>query len=744
MKAIRRIIFAAAILAASISGAQPAAPQIGFVYPAGGQQGATLRAAVGGQNLIGTSAALMTGGGVVVRVLDHERPLTQKEINDLREDLQRLQDKRAAGRREQSTPTFTPADEKRAAEIRSALASRGNRQATVAIAETVTVEITLAPGATPGERELRLKTPAGLSNPLVFCVGQLPEIAAPVTTSTSARASRASAKVRSEIALPSVVNGQLLPGEVDRFRFAARRGQRLTFAVSARSLIPYLADAVPGWIQATIAIRDERGRELAYADDYRFSPDPALLCEIPADGHYTLEIQDALFRGREDFVYRIVAGELPFITGVFPLGGVAGQRTRVELHGWNLPRKELVIDGQGRNPGLLQLALLQDGRFSNAVRFALTAPVDCGEAVLNEQTAETAELALPVTIDGRIERSGDEDVFRFHGRVGEKIVAKVLARRLGSPLDSVLTLKDEQGVVVATNDDAEDKAQGLLTHHADSEFSVILPRTGQYSVQVADAQRQGGPEHGYRLRVGAPRPDFELRVVPSAINLRAGATVPVTVYALRRDGFSGEITLALSERGSFALSGARIPAGESQVSLTITATAVREELSSQRLFGRASIAGTTVTRPAVPADDRMQAFAYRHLVPAQELRVNISGRGTTLRPVSMAPLVFGNGLEPRIRIATTGLKKVRNLRADLLHAPAGIAVGKITHAGDVVEICLLGDPAQLKPGAEGNVILQVFGDRSDTSPGQSGPRASRAAIGTVPAIPFKVRPDAGT
>ena len=44
------------------------------------------------------------------------------------------------------------------------------------IAETVLMEITIDPDATPGERELRLVTLAGLTNPLNFQVGQAPEI----------------------------------------------------------------------------------------------------------------------------------------------------------------------------------------------------------------------------------------------------------------------------------------------------------------------------------------------------------------------------------------------------------------------------------------------------------------------------------------------------------------------------------------------------------------------------------------
>jgi hypothetical protein len=37
----------------------------------------------------------------------------------------------------------------------------------------------------------------------------------------------------------------------------------------------------------------------------QFHPDPVLYYEVPADGHYDLEIKDAIYRGREDFVYRI-------------------------------------------------------------------------------------------------------------------------------------------------------------------------------------------------------------------------------------------------------------------------------------------------------------------------------------------------------------------------------------------------------------------------------------------------------
>ena len=130
-------------------------------------------------------------------------------------------------------------------------------------------------------------------------------------------------------------------------------------------------------------------------------------------------------------------------------------------------------------------------------------------------------LQLPLTLNGRIGGAGDVDVVRFEGRAGSEIVAEVSARRLHSPLDSILRLTDAKGQQVAINNDHEDKGAGLLTHHADSWLRAALPADGTYYLQISDAQHAGGPEYGYRLRLGPPQPDFELRVSPATLNVRA-------------------------------------------------------------------------------------------------------------------------------------------------------------------------------------------------------------------------------
>jgi len=372
------------------------------------------------------------------------------------------------------------------------------------------------------------------------------------------------------ITLPATLNGQIMPGSVDRYRFRLVKGQRLVVAAGARELRPYISDAVPGWFQATLGLYDAKGKEVAYADAYRFHPDPVLYYEGPSDGEYLLEIKDSIFRGREDFVYRIGVGELPFLTSIFPLGGKAGARTAVETKGWNLPAPRLTQTAKDKGARLL--AVRRGDLLSNRVPFAVDTLPERLEREPNNQTKSAQRVKLPLIVNGRIQPPGDWDIFRIQGRAGEEIVAEVFARRLDSPLDSMLKLTDAKGRQLAANDDHEDQSMGLMTHHADSRIEFTLPAKGTYYLHLGDAQRKGGPEYAYRLRLSRPQPGFELRVAPSSISVRAGMTVPITVYALRKDGFAGQIALRLRDAPQgFLLSGAWVPAGQDKVRLTMTA-----------------------------------------------------------------------------------------------------------------------------------------------------------------------------
>ncbi len=737
------VTFLAAVSAAR---GQQSSPHIGYVYPAGGRQGTSIQVTVGGQFLTGVTKAFVSGAGVRATVVEYVKPMTQKEFNRLRERMQELRKKpRDAATIEEMI------------QIRKKMAMFIRRPASPAIAERVTVQITMDADAEPGQREVRLESPGGLTNPLMFCVDQLPEFSkkaakeAPPRNAKTARFFNEPETTTPEppttIALPAIVNGQIMPGSVDRYQFSRHKGQELVVAASARELIPYLPDAVPGWFQAALSLCDAKGNELAYADHYRFHPDPVLDYVIPKDGQYTIEIRDSVYRGREDFVYRIAVGELPYLTGIFPLGGRVGEQTVVEVTGWNLPIDKLVEDAKDQPPGVYPLAVRKGRGISNHVPFARDTLPECLEQEPNDSPAAAQQVSLPIIVNGRIDRPGDWDVFRFEGHAGQTIVAEVMARRLDSPLDSVLKLTDAAGRQLAFNDDHEDKSCGLNTHHADSWLSAKLPADGTYYLYLGDAQQKGGSEYAYRLRISPPRPDFELRITPSNINgFRGTASVPLSVYALRKDGFSGEIVLRLKDAPEgFALSGGRVPAGQEKTRLTLTvpATSLQEPVNLS-LEGRAMIEGREVVRPVVPAEDMMQAFAYRHLVPAKELKVAVWMRrvpGPAVSILGKTPVQIPAGGTVRVQLDTspdTGSLSER-FRFELDEPPVGIVLQKVTPAGKGIEIVLQADAAKVNPGLKGNLIINAFPvDPPPSEKAKLRPNRPHIPVGMLPAISFEI------
>jgi hypothetical protein len=771
---------------ASAAGAQSRL-HIGYVYPAGGRQGSTVEVVVGGQSLTGVNNVFFTGEGVQARITGLVQPISNKELNQLRIRVDELLARRAVVRQDfralenfrslknaksakqddathdreleelkkkYAGATWTDADERELTEIRKKAGSAVRRPANPAICELAVLEVTVAPDAAPGPRELRIAAPGGLSNPIAFWVGQLPEASEPASkTITQQKSSIAKtafapkkrkAEPTPEITLPCTVNGQILPGEVDRFRFQAHRGQRLVLVACARQLIPYIPDAVPGWFQATLGVYDAQGKELAYDDDYRFNPDPVLFCRIPADGEYTVEIKDAIYRGREDFLYRVTIGELPFVTNSFPLGGPAGAETTVTLKGWNLPTNKLVMDARHREPGIYPLSVRKAGHESNIVPFAVDNLPECLEQEPNN-TPDTAQaIPVPMIVNGRIGQPGDSDVFRLEAKAGTQLVAEVRARRLNSPLDSVLKLTDATGRQVAMNDDCEDRSAGLTTHHADSYLLLTIPADGVYYLHLSDMQHQGGSEYAYRLRISPPRPDFELRVVPASISARYTGIVPVTVYALRKDGFAGDIALALKDAPQgFAIDGGCVPGGQDRMRVTLSIAAEGQEKPVPvRLEGRATIGGREVCRVATPAEDMMQAFEYRHLVPVQELNVAVAGRvqgKRSLRILGEMPVKIPAGGTARIQVGTTFNKFLDRRQLELSDAPEGIAIASVAPTREGVEIVLRSEAGKAKPGLKGNLIVTVSAQKpAENAKGKQASAQRGTPVATLPAVPFEV------
>lgn len=130
----------------------------------------------------------------------------------------------------------------------------------------------------------------GAPNRLRVQLGDLPEVRELEPNDEGA--------VAQPIRVPCVVNGRIDPeGDRDRFRYEAKKGERFEFRIRSQSL------GFP--LDAVLSVHDADGKQLARSDDSGKDPDPSLSWSAPADGSYTLAIEDLIQRGRSDFVYRL-------------------------------------------------------------------------------------------------------------------------------------------------------------------------------------------------------------------------------------------------------------------------------------------------------------------------------------------------------------------------------------------------------------------------------------------------------
>ena len=139
----------------------------------------------------------------------------------------------------------------------------------------------------------------------------------------------------------------------------------------------------------------------------------------------------------------------------------------------------------------------------------------------------------------------------------------------------------------------------------------------------------------------------------------------------------------------------------------------------------------------------MQAFAYRHLVPTDALRVSVISRGATRAPVrvlSQQPVkipVSGTG---KVRVAFPIPRAFEKLAFELDDPPEGLAIRQFTLTNNGAELEFEADAAKVKTGLRGNLIVTVSGERRPQQNQPNPPAAARRRLplATLPAIAFEI------
>lgn len=109
----------------------------------------------------------------------------------------------------------------------------------------------------------------------------------------------AAEQATSSAAAPAAFNGIIAKeGDVDYFRFTAKKGEQFDVRVYARGTLRSPLDAV-------LSIHDAKGSQIANSDDNAGSPDSYLKFQVPGDGEYLITVRDHLLSGGADYVYRV-------------------------------------------------------------------------------------------------------------------------------------------------------------------------------------------------------------------------------------------------------------------------------------------------------------------------------------------------------------------------------------------------------------------------------------------------------
>lgn len=542
---------------------------MGFLFPAGGQAGTTVEIEAGGLNINKAKKVMFNHPGIQGKVI----PVV--ESSQKKRKRRRLND--------QSSPQ---------------------------LADRVKIEITIAPDVPCGLYDLRLQSPQGLSNKLPFEVSSYPNVVEEKKRSSLAQPNKVEK-------LPAVLCGQVTPGGVDYFKFSGKKGETIVASVKARLLVPYIADAVPGWFQPVIKIMDSKGREVAYSDDYHHYVDPVIILNVPKDDDYTLMIHDAIYRGREDFNYRIQLGVIPFVTGRYPAYGVAGKSVTQHLEGVNLGSTRATA--KIKEAGYHELTYTNNIGTSNSVPF-YTLPkgvklVHCPKD--GTYLTLSSAIADSLTSQSRIKR------YKIKAESRKQIIVELIGRRNGSRIDAVMRLTDRYGNIVAEVDDTEDPIQGLVTFHADPVLKYTPKKDEEMFIEVEDLHRGYGKDYHYLLRRHGQMPSFNAFVSPAYITIPSGGTSLFRVDVTGRLKRPANLIVKGLPKG-FTTSSLKLRGGRRwEVSVTAPKGAPVKRTPIELKLEYPGNSGVREHANVLPVDKMMQAFYYEHQIPAAELAVDV-------------------------------------------------------------------------------------------------------------------------
>jgi hypothetical protein len=317
-----------------------------------------------------------------------------------------------------------------------------------------------------------------------------------------------------------------------------KKGERLSAEVEGARLGRTMLDPI-------LTVRDASGKIVTEADD---SPllghDGFFSFLVPADGTYTIEVRDVIYSGN-NHAYRLHVGDFPRPAVVFPLGGKAGETIEAKFIGDPAGEftQSVMLAAQSKSGALPE----REGRVAPSANPLRVVDFPNAPAITPASTlakAPVVDATVPFAFNGVLANKGEPAFFRFKAKKDQNLDVTVYARRLGSPVDSTLSVLDAKGASLASNDDA--------AGNPDSSVRVKIAADGEYVVKVADMLGRGGERFVYRVEITEVRPSVVLFIPDTARydnETRKSLAVPrgnrfAVLVNTTRDSFNGDLRVA--------------------------------------------------------------------------------------------------------------------------------------------------------------------------------------------------------
>lgn len=463
----------------------------------------------------------------------------------------------------------------------------------------VKATLKVAPDCPLGEKTVRVRTATGISEMRTLWVGALPLAAEKEPNSDFANPQK--------IQLNSTVAGVVDNEDVDYFAVDLKKGQRLAVEVEAMRLGSSFFDPY-------VAILDSKRFELAVSDDNpALGQDGMASIVAPADGAYIVQVRETSYGGNGGCAYRLHVGTFPRPTAVVPAGARPGEELDVTFIGdatGPFIRRVKVPASAGAD---FRLHAEDAGGVSpSGLAFRVINLVNAVEKEPND-TPQAATPAIGAqAFNGVIGKAGDVDCFKFAGKKGQVFNVHCYARRIGSPLDPVMTLAVAGAGPFAANDDAIGP---------DSYFRITLPDDKEYVLTISDHLKKGGENYHYRVEMTPVEPKSTLSIPKVALysQERQPWVVP------RGNRMASLVSVGRADWGGEAvLSAKNLPPG-----VTVQSENMAPNLDTIPMVFEASpqaaVGGTLAELAARPADPKVPAFPSAFSQMA-ELIVNAPGQ----------------------------------------------------------------------------------------------------------------------